>query len=82
MSLGNWLRARIYEDMNEGKDESDSLRDMRNRSTPAHGTNPVPEELWPEFRGKTEAIIKDTIGGDRFGELLSMAMHGEIHVGA
>jgi len=70
--------ARIYESLKRSKRGSDSLMEIRNRSILAHGTNPVTEEHWFLFRDKVQVIIENTIGKERFQELLSMAMHGQI----
>jgi hypothetical protein len=43
--VGNVI-ANIYDSMNKKEDNSESLRDIRNRSTLAHVTNPVTEEYW------------------------------------
>ena len=72
--------AKIYGSLRRRKSGSDSLMEIRNRSILAHGTNPVTEKHWIEFRDKTEVIIRETIGKDRFEELLAMATHGEIHL--
>lgn len=70
----------IYRGMKNTKDGSDSLMDIRNRSILAHGTNPIPEALWPEFKRKTEAIIAKAIGKAEFQKLLAMAMHGQLRL--
>lgn len=72
--------GRIYYSMKKRKGNRDSLMDIRNRSILAHGTNPVIEEYWPAFRNKVETMIEETIGKDRFQELLTMAMHGAINI--
>ncbi|MBD3182522.1 TIGR02710 family CRISPR-associated protein [Candidatus Poribacteria bacterium] len=73
--------ARIYEGIRRRRRGSESLMDIRNRSILAHGTNPIPDNLWPEFKNKTEVVIQNTIGKDRFKNLLNMALHGQIYIG-
>ena len=72
--------AKIYGSLKRRKGNADSLMEIRNRSILAHGTNPVTEKHWIEFRDKTEVVIKETVGKERFKELLAMATHGEIHI--
>ncbi len=72
--------ANIYESMKKQERGFESLMEIRNRSILAHGTNPVPEERWPDFKRKAEVIIEKTIGKERFQELLAMAMHNELHI--
>ena len=73
--------ANIYEDMKRKEGGAESLMDIRNRSILAHGTNPVPEDRWPRFKAKTEAIIRKTMDTAEFERLLAMAVHGELHIG-
>ena len=70
----------IYESMRRSENKEDSLMDIRNRSILAHGTNPIPEDRWPDFKEKTEVIIRNAIGKERFQELLALAMHGKIMI--
>jgi CRISPR-associated protein (TIGR02710 family) len=73
--------ANIHKGMKQRESGVESLMEVRNRSILAHGTRPIPEDLWPKFKRKTEQIIGNTIGYDRFRELLGMATHGDIHIG-
>lgn len=72
--------ARIYKDMKDSKPIDNNVMYRRNYSILAHGTLPLTEEDWVFFRNKVRAVISETIGLERFDELLKSARHGEIKI--
>lgn len=69
---------RIYNAIKKEKSGERSLMEKRNRSILAHGTDPIQEEDWVKFREKVKVIIQNTIGYDKFDELLKKGYHGKI----
>ncbi|MCM8804083.1 MAG: TIGR02710 family CRISPR-associated CARF protein [Candidatus Omnitrophica bacterium] len=71
---------KIYESMKKNSKVGRNLMEKRNRSILAHGTDPLTEEDWSDFRDKTRVLIKLTIGKDQLNSLLKKAYHKEIHL--
>jgi CRISPR-associated protein (TIGR02710 family) len=74
--------AGIYNSLKRSTPCSRSLMDKRNRSILAHGTDPLTEEDWINFRDKVKVIVQETIGKKLFSELCNppngKALHGRI----
>jgi CRISPR-associated protein (TIGR02710 family) len=70
--------AKIYAATKKEESGTESIMSKRNLSTLAHGTSPITENEWKEFRSKVEPIIRLTISEETFKTLTSLAEHKDI----
>ncbi|RSD33281.1 TIGR02710 family CRISPR-associated CARF protein [Methanohalophilus sp. WG1-DM] len=61
--------AHMYGRMNSSDENGENLRDKRNRSLLAHGTNPITREDYNVLFNGTEKIIASTLGKKQFKQL-------------
>jgi hypothetical protein len=59
----------MYGRMNSSDENGENLRDKRNRSLLAHGTNPITREDYNVLFNGTEKIIASTLGKKEFKQL-------------
>lgn len=66
--------GKVYAFMTNSNESGDSIRDKRNRSILAHGTNPIRKEDYEPFERETQKMLISTLGYNDFRQLSEQAI--------